>query len=215
MNQRYRTLIGALAAAVVAVACAPTDADTATKVKANLAADPSVKTASIDVGAKEDRHPDRDRRHGGHQEQAVAVARKTEGSAKSSTNSWSSSRAPVRAWPRNDGRGNEGTQGSAQGRKATVTGRPAFEKEAHEHSYATSIASGRIGAPVVTSAPLAHRAVSVLGQFRAERFAEARPGLPDLCRGLRSLRQELRAGGRHARMRRRVPELRQELRSVT
>ena len=39
MNQRYNAFLGALAVAASAVACSPTDADTSTKVKANLTAD--------------------------------------------------------------------------------------------------------------------------------------------------------------------------------
>lgn len=80
MNQRYRALLGALAVAVVAVSCAPTDADTGTQVKANLTADATVKAAAIDVGVQKkvvtltgtvDTSAIR--------EQAVAVARKTDG----------------------------------------------------------------------------------------------------------------------------------------
>jgi osmotically-inducible protein OsmY len=41
-----------LVVAVVAVGCAPSDADTSTKVKANLTADANVKTAAIDVGVE-------------------------------------------------------------------------------------------------------------------------------------------------------------------
>lgn len=80
MNQRYPALVAVLAAAVVSAACAPTDADTGTKVKANLASDTTVKAASIDVGVQKkivtltgmvDTSAIK--------EQAVVVARKTDG----------------------------------------------------------------------------------------------------------------------------------------
>lgn len=80
MKHQYHAILGALAIAVVAVACAPTDADTGTKVKANLSADTTVKAASIDVGVQKkivtltgtvDT--------AAIKEQAVVVARKTDG----------------------------------------------------------------------------------------------------------------------------------------
>ena len=80
MNQQYRSFLAALAIAFGSIACTPTDADTSTKVKANLTADPSVKAASIDVGVQKkivtltgtvDTAAIKD--------QAVAVARKTDG----------------------------------------------------------------------------------------------------------------------------------------
>ena len=52
MNQRYNAILGALAVAVGAVGCSPTDADTSAKVKANLTADETVKAARIDVGVQ-------------------------------------------------------------------------------------------------------------------------------------------------------------------
>jgi hypothetical protein len=55
------------------------------------------------------------------------------------------------------------------------------------------------------------RAVPDLGQLHVERLAFAWPGVRGVRRGVRSLRQELRASGRHARLRRRVPTLRREL----
>lgn len=80
MNQQHHTFFGALALAFVAVACTPTDADTGTKVKANLSADATVKAASIEVGVQKkivtltgtvDT--------AAIKEQAVVVARKTDG----------------------------------------------------------------------------------------------------------------------------------------
>lgn len=80
MNLRYHAFLGALAAAVAAVACAPTDADTTAKVKSNLTADTTVKAASIDVSVQKkivtltgtvDT--------AAIKEQAVVVARKTDG----------------------------------------------------------------------------------------------------------------------------------------
>lgn len=80
MNQRYSVFLGAVVMAVSAVACAPTDADTSTKVKANLTADETVKAARIDVvvqkkvvtlsGAVDT---------SAVKERAVEVARKTDG----------------------------------------------------------------------------------------------------------------------------------------
>ena len=52
MNLRYNTFLGALALAISAAGCSPTDADTGTKVKANLTADESVKAARIDVAVQ-------------------------------------------------------------------------------------------------------------------------------------------------------------------
>ena len=52
MNQRYNAFLGAFAVAVGAVGCSPSDADTSTKVKANLTADETVKAARIDVGVQ-------------------------------------------------------------------------------------------------------------------------------------------------------------------
>lgn len=52
MNQRHNAFLGALVVAASAVACAPTDADTSTKVKANLTADETVKAARIDVAVQ-------------------------------------------------------------------------------------------------------------------------------------------------------------------
>ena len=52
MNQRYNLFLGALVVAASAVACSPTDADTSSKVKANLTADETVKAARIDVAVQ-------------------------------------------------------------------------------------------------------------------------------------------------------------------
>ena len=52
MNLRYNAFLGALAVAISAAGCSPTDADTSTKVKANLTADESVKAARIDVAVQ-------------------------------------------------------------------------------------------------------------------------------------------------------------------
>lgn len=52
MNRSHNAFLGALAAAVIAVGCSPTDADTSSKVKANLTADETVKAARIDVGVQ-------------------------------------------------------------------------------------------------------------------------------------------------------------------
>ena len=80
MKHQYHAILVALAIAVVAAACTPNDADTGSKVKANLTADTTVKTASIDVGVQKkvvtltgtvDT--------AAIKEQAVAVARKTDG----------------------------------------------------------------------------------------------------------------------------------------
>lgn len=80
MRHQHHAILGALAFAIVAVGCTPTDADTGSKVKANLGADTTVKTASIDVGVQKkvvtltgtvDT--------AAIKEQAVAVARKTDG----------------------------------------------------------------------------------------------------------------------------------------
>lgn len=80
LNQRYRALLGALTVAGIAVACAPSDADTGAKVKSNLTADTTVKTAAIDVDVQKkivtltgtvDTVAIK--------EQAVVVARKTDG----------------------------------------------------------------------------------------------------------------------------------------
>lgn len=80
MNQRHHAFFAAVAVAILAAACSPTDADTGTKVKANLTADTAVKSASIDVGVQKkivtltgtvDT--------AAIKEQAVAVARKTDG----------------------------------------------------------------------------------------------------------------------------------------
>ena len=52
MNLRCNTFFGVLALAISAAGCSPTDADTGTKVKANLTADESVKAARIDVAVQ-------------------------------------------------------------------------------------------------------------------------------------------------------------------
>ena len=52
MYQRRIAFLGVLAAAVITVACGPTDAGISTKVKTNLTADETVKTAQIDVGVQ-------------------------------------------------------------------------------------------------------------------------------------------------------------------
>ena len=52
MNQQRNAFLAALAGAMVAVACAPTDAGISTNVKTNLAADATVKAAPIDVGVE-------------------------------------------------------------------------------------------------------------------------------------------------------------------
>ena len=80
MNQRYNAFLGALAVAASAVACSPTDADTSTKVKANLTADETVKAARIDVAVQKNVVT----LSGGVdtpavKERAVQVARKTNG----------------------------------------------------------------------------------------------------------------------------------------
>ncbi len=80
MYQRHIALLGLLAAAVITVACGPTDAGISTKVKANLAADETVKTAQIDVGVQKNvvtlsgavDTP-------AVKEQAVAIARRVDG----------------------------------------------------------------------------------------------------------------------------------------
>jgi hypothetical protein len=82
MNLHHHSFFAALAAAAISVGCAPTDADTSTKVKANLTADAAVKAAPIDVAVQKnvvtltgtvDSQVLR--------EQAVALARKTDGVA--------------------------------------------------------------------------------------------------------------------------------------
>ena len=82
MYQRNSVLLGVLAAAVITVACGPTDAGLTTKVKTNLTADETVKAASIDVGVQKkivtlsgivDTPAVKER--------AVAVARQTDGVA--------------------------------------------------------------------------------------------------------------------------------------
>ena len=80
MNQRYQIFLGALVVAASAVACSPTDADTSTKVKANLTADETVKAARIDVAVQKKVVT----LSGGVdssavKERAVDVARKTDG----------------------------------------------------------------------------------------------------------------------------------------
>ena len=52
MYQRRIAFLGVLAAAAITVACGPTDAGISTKVKTNLTADETVKTAQIDVGVQ-------------------------------------------------------------------------------------------------------------------------------------------------------------------
>lgn len=49
MYKRCSVLLGMLAAAVITVGCGPTDAGIGTKVKTNVTADETVKTAQIDV----------------------------------------------------------------------------------------------------------------------------------------------------------------------
>ena len=82
MYQRNSVFLGVLAAAVITVACGPTDAGLTTKVKTNLTADETVKAASIDVGVQKkivtlsgtvDTPAVKER--------AVAVARQTDGVA--------------------------------------------------------------------------------------------------------------------------------------
>ena len=82
MYQRHIAFLGVLAAAVITVACGPTDSGISTKVKTNLTADETVKTAQIDVGVQKKvvtlsgvvDTP-------AVKEQAVAVARRTDGVA--------------------------------------------------------------------------------------------------------------------------------------
>ena len=52
MYQRRSTFLGVLAAAAITVGCGPTDAGISTKVKTNLTADETVKSAQIDVGVQ-------------------------------------------------------------------------------------------------------------------------------------------------------------------
>lgn len=82
MNHRGITLLSVLGAAVISAACGSTDASISTKVKTNLTADDTVKTAQIDVGVQKkvvtlsgavDTQAVKD--------QAVAVARRTDGVA--------------------------------------------------------------------------------------------------------------------------------------
>jgi hyperosmotically inducible periplasmic protein len=82
MTKRITTLLGILAAAAFAIACAQTDAGITTKVKSKLAADDTVKAYQIDVDTKDkvvtlsgnvDSQAAKD--------QAVAIARATEGVA--------------------------------------------------------------------------------------------------------------------------------------
>lgn len=82
MYQRRSAFLGVLAAAVITVACGPTDSGISTKVKTNLTADETVKTAQIDVGVQKkvvtlsgtvDTPAIKER--------AVAVARRTDGVA--------------------------------------------------------------------------------------------------------------------------------------
>lgn len=80
MNQRYLVILGALALAVGAAACTPNEADTASKVKANLGADSTVNSASIDVGVqKKTVTLTGTVDTAAIKEQAVVVARKTDG----------------------------------------------------------------------------------------------------------------------------------------
>ena len=80
MNQQRNAFLAALAGAMVAVACAPTDAGIGTNVKTNLAADATVKAAPIDVGVEK-----KTVTLSGTvdtsviKEQALVVARKTDG----------------------------------------------------------------------------------------------------------------------------------------
>jgi len=82
MYQRCSAFLVVLAAAVITVACGPTDAGITTKVKTNLTADETAKTAQIDVNVQKkivtlsgtvDTQAVK--------EQAVAVARRTDGVA--------------------------------------------------------------------------------------------------------------------------------------
>jgi hyperosmotically inducible periplasmic protein len=82
MTKRITTLLGILAAVTFAIACAQTDAGITTKVKSKLAADDTVKAYQIDVDTKDkvvtlsgnvDSQAAKD--------QAVALARSTEGVA--------------------------------------------------------------------------------------------------------------------------------------
>ena len=52
MYQRSGVLVGIFAAAVITVACGPSDGDLTSKVKTNLTADETVKAASIDVAVQ-------------------------------------------------------------------------------------------------------------------------------------------------------------------
>jgi hyperosmotically inducible protein len=82
MTKRITTLLGILVAAAFAIACAQTDAGITTKVKTKLAADDTVKAYQIDVDTK-----DKVVTLSGNvdsqaaKEQAVALARSTEGVA--------------------------------------------------------------------------------------------------------------------------------------
>ena len=80
MYQRHIAFLGLLAASAITVACGTTDTDISTKVKANLTAEQTLKSAQIDVGVQKkvvtlsgavDTPVIK--------EQAVAVARKTDG----------------------------------------------------------------------------------------------------------------------------------------
>ncbi len=80
MYQRHIAFLGVFAAGVITMACGATDAGISTKVKTNLMADETVKTAQIDVGVQTKvvtlsgavDTP-------AVKEQAVAVARRTDG----------------------------------------------------------------------------------------------------------------------------------------
>ena len=80
MNQQRNAFLPAFAVAMIAVACAPTDAGIGTNVKANLVADATVKAAPIDVGVEK-----KTVTLSGTvdtsviKEQALVVARKTDG----------------------------------------------------------------------------------------------------------------------------------------
>lgn len=77
---RYRAAIGAVLLAVGVAACAPTDADTAAKVRQNLATDPLVSASSIDVNVQNKTATlagDVDTR--AIRDQALSLARRTDG----------------------------------------------------------------------------------------------------------------------------------------
>ena len=50
MNVRNRAFLAALVAAVITIACAPSEAEISTRVRTNLATDETVKAAQIEIG---------------------------------------------------------------------------------------------------------------------------------------------------------------------